>query len=147
MKVIFLQDVKGQGLKGEIKNVADGYAHNFLIKKNLAVVATSENLKQLEKAKESAKQKEQADIKKAKTEKEKLEQTELIFKVPVGEQQKMFGSISTKQVIEKLAEMGYYIDKTQLKNTANLNTLGIHKINIQLFKGVDASVKVNIQEG
>ncbi len=147
MKVIFLEDVKGQGNKGETKNVSDGYAYNFLIKRNLAVVATSDNIKKLEQ--EKKKETENTKIKEetAKKEKAKLEQEELVFKVQTGKEGQMFGSVSIKQVVEKLAEIDYHIDKTQFKKTSSLNTLGMHLVEIELFKGVIAKVKIEIQEG
>ncbi len=147
MKVIFLEDVKSQGKKGEIKNVSDGYAYNFLIKNKLAVVANSENLKKLEQQKEQTKNQLNEQLEKAKKTKAKLEQEELIFKVQTGKEGQMFGSISNKQIIEKLAEIDYHIDKTQFKKGNLLNVLGIHLIEVELTKGVIATIKVNIQEG
>ncbi len=147
MKVIFLEDVKGQGAKGEIKNVSDGYAYNFLIKRNLAVVATSENIKKMEKEKEKEKTEKTSKLEEAKREKTKLEKETLVFKVQTGKEKQMFGSVSIKQIVEKLVEIDYHIDKTKFKKPSLLNTLGTHLVEIELFKGVIAKVKIEIQEG
>ena len=144
MRVIFRQDVKGVGKKDEIKEVKDGYAINFLIKKNLAVVANQENLDNLKK--EQAKRKENHDKakKEAMEEKAKLEKLVLTFKVKTGEGDRVFGSVSQKQIKEELKNNGYNIDKNQIKLQDSLSSLGFHKIEIELYKEVSAIVKVHL---
>lgn len=116
MKVIFLQDVKGQGKKGEIKEVSDGYAINFLIKKGYAIKQTEGSLNKL---KEENEKNRELDLKKreeAKLMKEKLEKITLNFRVKSSKDSRMFGSISTKQIKEELQKQGFSIDKKQIES-------------------------------
>lgn len=144
MQVIFLNDVKGQGKKGEIKEVSDGYAVNFLIKKGLAVKKTETSLNKLNKEQENAKELDLKLRKEATLLKEKLENITLEFKVKIGKDSRMFGSISTKQIKEELDKLGYNIDKKQIK-TENINTLGIYNVEINLYKGINCLLKVHTE--
>lgn len=144
MRVIFRQDVKGVGKKDEIKEVKDGYAINFLIKKNLAVVANQENLDNLKKEKAIRKENHDKAKKEAMEEKAKLEKLVLTFKVKTGEGDRVFGSVSQKQIKEELKNNGYNIDKNQIKLQDSLSSLGFHKIEIELYKEVSAIVKVHL---
>lgn len=144
MKVIFLKDVKGQGKKDEIKEVSDGYGKNFLINKGYAVLATPTGLKKLNK--EQQEHKEQEEIKKsfALEQKSKLEKETLKFKVKTGEQDRVFGSVSSKQIISELKKLGYNIDKKMFKTNDSLTFLGFHNVEIELYKGVIATLKVQL---
>ena len=144
MRVIFRQDVKGVGKKDAIKEVKDGYAINFLIKKNLAVVANQENLDNLKKEKAIRKENHDKAKKEAMEEKAKLEKLVLTFKVKTGEGDRVFGSVSQKQIKEELKNNGYNIDKNQIKLQDSLSSLGFHKIEIELYKEVSAIVKVHL---
>mgnify|MGYP005885234535 FL=1 len=144
MRVIFRQDVKGVGKKDEIKEVKDGYAINFLIKKNLAVVANQENLDNLKKEKAIRKENHDKAKKEAMEEKAKLEKLVLTFKVKTGEGDRVFGSVSQKQIKEELKNNGYNIDKNQIKLQDSLSSLGFHKVEIELYKEVSAIVKVHL---
>ena len=115
MKVIFRQDVKGVGKKDDIKEVKDGYAINFLIKKNLAVVANQENLTKLKKEQSQRKEEYNNAKQEAIEEKKKLEKLTLTFKVKTGEGDRVFGSISQKQIKEELKANGFNIEKNQIK--------------------------------
>ena len=144
MRVIFRQDVKGVGKKDDIKEVKDGYAINFLIKKNLAVVANQENLDNLKKEKAIRKENHDKAKKEAMEEKAKLEKLVLTFKVKTGEGDRVFGSVSQKQIKEEFKNNGYNIDKNQIKLQDSLSSLGFHKIEIELYKEVSAIVKVHL---
>lgn len=144
MRVIFRQDVKGVGKKDEIKEVKDGYAINFLIKKNLAIVANQENLDNLKKEQAIRKENHDKAKKEAMEEKAKLEKLVLTFKVKTGEGDRVFGSVSQKQIKEELKNNGYNIDKNQIKLQDSLSSLGFHKIEIELYKEVSAIVKVHL---
>ena len=144
MKVIFRQDVKGVGKKDDIKEVKDGYAINFLIKKNLAVVANQGNLDNLKKEQDIKKESHDKAKKEAMEEKAKLEKLVLTFKVKTGEGDRVFGSVSQKQIKEELKNNGYNIDKNQIKLQDSLSSLGFHKIEIELYKEVSAIVKVHL---
>lgn len=144
MKVIFRQDVKGVGKKDDIKEVKDGYAINFLIKKNLAVVANQENLTKLKKEQSQRKEEYNNAKQEAIEEKKKLEKLTLTFKVKTGERDRVFGSISQKQIKEELKANGFNIEKTQIKLQDSLASLGFHKVEIELHKEVNAIIKVHL---
>lgn len=145
MKVIFLKDVKGQGKKDEIKEVKDGYAMNFLIKKGYAEAANTSNLKHLEIKKETRKLEESLLIKDMESLKKELEKMTLKFTVKTGGQDKMFGQISVKQIKEELNKKGYSIDKTKIKIDHPIMSLGMHNVDIELHKQVIATIKVQVQ--
>ena len=143
MQVIFLKDLKGQGKKGEIKEVSDGYAMNFLIKKGYAIKKTEGSLNKLNKQKEHDKEIDLENRKNAEKVKEKLEKLTINFKVKESKG-KMFGSISTKQIKEELKKLGYDIEKNSIENT-NINTLGMHNVKITLYKDIDCILKVHTE--
>lgn len=145
MKVIFIKDVKGQGKKNEIKEVKDGYAMNFLIKGGYAIQANQSNLKNFEKQRETEKLEESLLIKEMESLKQKLEKETLKFSVKTGSKDKMFGTISVKQIKEELTKLGYNIDKTKIKVTSPITSLGFHNIQIELHKEVIATIKVQVQ--
>ena len=144
MKVIFTKDLKKVAKKGDIKEVKDGYAENFLIKNKYAVPYNEKNISNL---KEQARE-EQEEEKKLKEEaaklKQELEKLTLVFKVKTGDHDRVFGSISTKQIKEELIKKGYKIDKKQFNLTTSLQSLGFHKVEIVLYKDVVAELKVQL---
>ena len=142
MKVILLQDVKGQGKKDQIINVSDGYANNYLIKRGLAVSYTKKSNEILEKKLLDKKEAEEALVEKYNKIKEKLENKELTFKVSTGKEDKVFGSISTKQIEEQLKKNGYSIDKKCIRVKNNIDSLGTHIVEIELHKKVKFNIKV-----
>ena len=135
MKVIFIKDVKGQGKKDDIKEVKDGYA-KFLISNSLAVAYTSNSVKVLNNQIDKRKQEEQELIKECNKIKDKLKGKKIQFKVKTGKEDKVFGSISTKQISEELAKMGYDIDKKKITCDTEINSLGTHEVTITLHKEV-----------
>ena len=144
MEVIIIKDLKNQGKKGQVKNVKDGYAENFLIKNGYAVKKTKENLlklnqEQTKKAKEDAANKEEAKLLK-----EKLSKVTLEFKVKTGEGDRVFGSISIKQIKDELAKQGYKIEKSSIELTNNISSLGFHNVNINLYPEITAQIKVHV---
>lgn len=143
MKVIFIKDLKGQGKKDELKEVKDGYA-SFLIKNGYAIAATEGNIKQLKHQQDIQKQEEQKRIEECKKEKEKLEKLTISIPVKTGAQDKVFGSVSTKQIITELKKQGFDIDKTQVKIDSPLTSLGTHKVKLELHKQVIANINVNL---
>ncbi len=144
MKVIFIKDLKGQGKKGDIKNVADGYGENYLLKNGYAIRANEGNLKQYNTSLEKQKLKEEENIKEAKAILEKLEKLEICIKVKTGSGDRVFGSVSTKQIASDLKKLGFDIEKNKIKLNDNLTSLGFHEVNVELHKQVIAKVKVHL---
>ena len=143
MKVIFIKDLKKQGKKGEIKEVKDGYAA-FLIKNGYAIQVTEKNMENVKKENDAKKQEELKLTKEAEDIKKQLEKTTLVFKVKTGDHDRVFGSISPKQIKEELLKKGYKIDKKQIEVTTSLQSLGFHKVMITLYKEVKAELKVQL---
>ena len=145
MKCIIISDIHWTLLskKGEILNVKDGYG-SFLIKDNKAIVASAENLRNLDRSNERKKVKEEELIKECEGIKKKLEATKLEFKVKVGESDKVFGSVSAKQIEKELKSLGYNIDKKSIIINSSLSSLGTHIVDIELHKKVVAKIKVNL---
>ena len=147
MKVIFLKDVKGKGKKGELKNVADGYAHNFLLKQGLAVEANNANVKTLD----AQKNKEQAlaaeELQHAKELKEMLEKLTVELTAKSGEGGRLFGSITTKQIADELQKKhGIKIDKRKMELEDGIRSLGHTKLPVKLHHEVTATLTVQVTE-
>ena len=144
MKVIFVKDLKKQAKKGDIKEVKDGYAKNYLIKNGYAIQMTEKNLEVYEEEKQKHQQEQDTKRQEALKQKEELEKLTLLFKVKTGEQDKVFGSVSPKQIKDELHKKGYKIKKRQIELISNLTTLGYHQVKINLFKEVVATIKVQL---
>ena len=144
MKVIFLKDVKGQGKKGEVKEVSDGYGKNFLINKGYAVMVTKASMKKLQEENLANKLKIEDEKKEATELKKKLEKTSLKFKVKTGTQDRVFGSVSAKQIVAELKKIGITIDKKNIKLETPLSSIGFHNVEIETYKDIIAKVKVEL---
>ena len=142
-KVILLKDVKKQGKKNDIIDVASGYA-NFLIKNNQAVSATESSVKRLNREKEEQKEALNNLIKDCEKIKVKLEKEELKFQVKTGAEDRVFGSVSAKQIAQELEKKGYNIDKKQIIIKTPLSSLGYHTLQIELHKQVIANIRVEL---
>ncbi len=142
MKVILLQDVKGKGKKDDIIDVSDGYAKNFLIKNKLGVLYTKGSQRVLENELETRKLKEDALVAELTKIKEQLENKNISFKVQTGKEDKVFGNVSTKQICEEIKKMGFNIDKKCIKLDGSINSLGVHKVLIELHKKVKFYINV-----
>jgi len=144
MKVILLKDVKSQGKKGDVINVSDGYANNFLFKNNLAVPAnqTNVNINNKQKADEAKRIAEETAA--AKDLAGKLANIELNFAIELGSNGKAFGSITAKEISEELAKMGYQVDKKLINLAASIKTIGKFEAELRLYKGVVGKLKINV---
>ena len=145
MRVILLEDVKKVGKKGERKEVADGYARNFLIARKLAVAASETSMKILEDQNQKKKEAEAKLKEEAEALKEKLAEMTFTFKVNV-KNGKVFNSISTKHLQEELKKQGIVIDKRKIIDHAPIKELGVTKVRVELYKGVIATINVHLKE-
>lgn len=145
MKVYLLEDVKGQGKKGEIINVSDGYAQNFLFKKNLASLATADVINSVEiKNKTLAYHKEQerlAAIEKA----AQLKGRKIVLKARHGEQGKIFGSITAKEIAEALNSAGEKIDKKDIDLKAPIKETGEYPLSVRLYANISTEIIVVVE--
>lgn len=147
MKVIFLKDVKGKGKKGEVKNVADGYAQNFLFKQGLAIEATPANLKALEAQKNKQKKEAEEELARAKKLKEKIDTLTVELFAKAGEGGRLFGSVTSKQIAEALQQQhDIKIDKRKIELDDAIRALGYTNVPIKLHPEVTATLKVHVQE-
>lgn len=147
MKVIFLQDVKGKGKKGEIKNVSDGYARNYLLKYNYAKEATSGNMKELQAQKKKQEKQAQQELEDAKKRKESLAETTVELKAKAGEAGRLFGSITGKHIAEELEKsFGYKIDKRKIELDTPIRELGYTNVPVKLHQDVIGTIRVHVSE-
>ncbi|GAK12017.1 50S ribosomal protein L9 [Geomicrobium sp. JSM 1781026] len=146
MKVILNQDVKGQGKKGEVKDVSEGYARNFLLKNNLAVEASSGNLKDLKAKKQSDDKKVEEERQAAEEMKQKMEATDIEMTAKAGEGGRLFGAVSTKQINEALKNKGFKVDKRKIELNDPIRTLGVTKVPIKIHPEVIATVNIHVKE-
>lgn len=144
MKVIFTKDVKGQGKAGDIKEVKDGYAQNFLIRNGYAVAYTSRSKEILDINNKNKADAEAAEIKRCEALKKELKDRVLTFKVKTGKQDQVFGTISTKQISSELERIGYKIDKKKIVLDEAISSLGYHEVKINLHKKVIATITIEL---
>lgn len=144
MKVILSSNVKALGKKGDVVNVSDGYANNFLFKNKLAVPASAGNLNinNQEKIAEAKRIKEETAS--AEEVARKLKDVEVVVKTKVGENGKAFGSISGKEISEALSEMGFAIDKKKIELETPIKTVGNYLVPVRLYKGVVGKINVKV---
>ena len=143
MKVILKENIKSIGKKDEIVNVSDGYARNFLFAKNLAVEANAANLAKLKTKKDSEKYKKNQEKEEAEKIAKKLSEIKLEIKVKAGENWKIFGGVSSKEIADKLEqEYNIKIDKKKVDLKEAIKTLGVTIVEIKLYEGVIGKLKV-----
>lgn len=145
MKVILKADIKGVGKKDEVINVSDGYARNFLFPKNLAVEANAENMSKLKAKEDSNAYKKSQEKEEAKKIAEKL--SKILLKIPVkaGENGKIFGGVSAKEVSDLLKEeYKIEVDKKKIELKETIKTLGVRTLTIKLYEGVIGNLKIDV---
>lgn len=146
MQVLLLQDVKGLGKAGEVKNVADGYARNYLIPRQLATQATAGALRQVDEIKKAARTKQARAEQEAEELAQEIEQITLSFTAKAGESGKLYGSITAGHVAEALAEkLGMEVDKRKIQLEEPLKELGEHTVPIKLSPKVTGAIRVIIE--
>lgn len=147
MKVILLKDLKGTGKKGEIKEVSDGYARNYMIPKGFAQEATSQNLNTLNQKNSAKEHKLEVEKQEALKIKELLDSDKLIIKSKAGEGQRLFGSITSKDIEEELKKQkNISIDKKKIDLKEPIKMIGSFTVKLKLFTGINCDLKVEIEQ-
>ena len=147
MKVILLEDVKALGKKGEIVNVNDGYARNFILPKKLGLEATSKNLNDLKLKKANEARLAQEQLEEAQALGKKIEAGKVELAIKIGEGGRAFGSVSSKEIASAVKEqMGYDIDKKKIQLKDAIKTLGTHAVPVKLHQKVTVDLKVIVRE-
>ena len=146
MKVVLKQDVKGLGKKGELVNTSDGYARNFLFPKNLAVEANAQNMTELKNREQAAKYKVDTETAEAKANAEKISGKTITITAKAGQNGKLFGSITAKEIAEKIEkEFGIKTDKRKI-SVEDIKQFGTFEFEIKLYTGVTAKLFVRVGE-
>lgn len=146
MKVILLADVKGQGKKGELCSVSDGYARNFLFPKNLAVEANSAAMSELKSREDAKNHHKQEEINAAKALAEKLNGKSVDIKAKAGASGKLFGAVTSKEIVQQLnKDFGTEIDRKKM-SVADIKSFGSYTAEIKLYTGIVAKITVNVTE-
>ncbi len=144
MKVILKTDVKKVGKKGEIVDVSDGYARNYLIARGLAVASTEKSREILSEQKAEEAALEAKQVEEAKDLAARLETMQFPFTVKAGAEGRVFGSVSTKQIVEALRKEGIKVDKRKILDTNPISSLGVTKVRVELHKGVIGTINVHL---
>ena len=146
MKVILLKDVKGHGKKGELCNVSDGYARNFLFPKKLAVEADNAAMNELKNREQAAAHHKQEEINAAKETAAKLEGKTVTIKAKAGSNGKLFGSVTSKEIASEIAKsLGIEIDRKKM-SVADIKNFGEYTAEIKLYTGITAKITVKVTE-
>ena len=147
MKVILLQDVKGTGKKGELANVSDGYARNFLLPRKLAREADAQAMNELKNAEQSRQHKIEVETAQAKENKAKLEGKTLVMTAKAGQGGRLFGSVTNKEVAAAVQrEFGIAVDKRKVVLESDIKAFGTYGCEIKLYTGISAQVKIMVKE-
>ena len=145
MKVILLEDVKSLGKKGEVVNVSDGYARNFIFKKKLGLEANGKNLNDLKLQKQNEEKVAQEHLEAAQELAKKLEAAKVELKIKTGEGGRTFGSVSSKEIAIAVKEqLGYDLDKKKIQIKEAIRTPGMHLVPVKLHQKVTAELKVHV---
>ena len=144
MKVLLLQDVKAQGKKGEIVEVNDGYARNFLIKKGLAKEATASVVNETNQKNAQEAKKKAAELQAAKDIAAQLDTKEIVVAIKTGENGKFFGSVTSKEIADALAAIGYDIDKKKIIIKDAIKAVGVYGVEVKIYPGVSFTINVKV---
>ena len=147
MKVILLKDVKGQGKKGEIVNVSDGYARNYLFPRNLAQEATAQNLNSAQVKQEAAAHKKEMEKKNAQEMAKQLENKGVVIKAKCGSTGRLFGAITNAEIAEALNQQtGLELDNKKVVLANPIKELGEYTVTVKLYAGVQATIGLKVEE-
>lgn len=146
MKVILLENIKGVGKKDEVINASDGYARNFLFPKKLAVPADAGNMSRLNAKKSAEAHKKELEIEEAKELAKKIDKIELLIKVKAGDNGKIFGGVTNKEISEELKRMhNLEIDKKKIVLKENIKNLGRFSVDVRLYEGIVSKLTVKVE--
>jgi large subunit ribosomal protein L9 len=145
MKVILTQDVKKLGLKGELKEVSDGYARNFLLPKNLAVEATAKRIKELDERKVSSDRKKEKEEEQARSIKAQLEGKTINVKAKMGKDGKLYGAVTAQEISDAIkSQLGIDLDKRKVELKENIKHEGEHTVKLKIYQGVVTEITVSV---
>lgn len=145
MKVVLKEDVKGIGKKHQIVDVSEGYARNYLLPKNIALIADSKNVNECKTKLEAEHFKKNTEIEEAKKQKRIIEKGYIEFRHKVGDNGRLFGSVTEKEISEKIKEkFGIDIDKRRINLDLAIKQLGVYNASIRLYEGVIAKLKISV---
>ncbi|HHY13060.1 MAG TPA: 50S ribosomal protein L9 [Thermoanaerobacterales bacterium] len=146
MRVILQEDVKKLGVKGDIVEVADGYARNYLLPRGLAIEATQRGIKRVKTMRNQQRRQEEKELEKAQGLAEKLEGQEFIIKAKAGEKGRLFGSITSKDIVDSIKDkFDLVIDRRKIELPEPIKSIGSHDVNIRIYAGVVATIKVVVE--
>ena len=145
MKVLLLQDVKGQGKKGEVINVSDGYANNFLLKKGLGIVATADKINSIDIHNKAVEKQKAAERQKAQEDANRLKGQTVKIVASTGSQGKMYGSITNKEIAEELTKMGFPVDKKQVVLKDPIRQKGNYTVTVKMYTEISTTVNVVVE--
>ncbi len=146
MKVIFVKDISGQGRRGEIKDVSEGYAQNFLIPKGFAQLATADIQAKIAKEAKEATVKQQKELSRVQSLKVDIEKRVFTVKVKVGEKGQVFGGVHEKDIATVISsKVNYQLEKNQIDIGSPIKQIGEHMIKVKLGHGIVVSVKINVE--
>ncbi len=147
MQVILLKDVKGQGKKGQMVNVSDGYARNYLLPKGMAEIASKSNINVLKGKQESLEYKKKVELEEANAIAEKMKEIKVVLKAKAGENGKLFGSITSKDVSEALTQQHHIkLDKKKFVMPDGIKTLGTTIVDVKIYSGVVGKLSVVVEQ-
>lgn len=141
MKVILRKNFDQLGKVGEIVNVKDGYARNFLIPRGVAYQATQGNIRALEEEKKQIQKREAKELEEAQKLAAEMEKVSVTIPVKVGEEEKIFGTVTSQMIVDSLKEKGFEVDKRKVEITEPIKSLGIYSVAVKLHSNVTATVK------
>ncbi len=142
MKIILRKDIENLGREGDILTVKDGFARNYLLPQGMAVLATEKNMRILAEENKIREIRKNKDRKNAEALAKELENVSLTISVPVGEEDRVFGSVTTQMIAEKLKEKGHDIDKKKILLKEPIKALGIYNVSLKLHTDVEAGIRI-----
>lgn len=145
MQIILQQDVPNLGKKGELKDVAPGYARNLLLPKGMAVEATPQRIREWKNRQEKEEMLSRQQEEQARRQAEKLEAVEVVMEMPAGEGGRLFGSVTPADIAAKLSEKGFEVDKKDLEVAEPIKSIGSHTASVKLYQGIKAVISVKVE--